>query len=674
MNYTFLSHSKFSMHAPPTRSVWLISLRLILLALVMLINLAAEGHNGAVAYAYPISGITVDGDLSDWPAHYHRYDINELGVGDRAKNEQDLSAQFRVAYHTALQKIFIAVEVVDESLMLDTTGYVNWNTHDGMTLFLDLNHEKSGAPVTQFSEYATKRFMFGREGNWDDIDMKMTQTPKGRNYEWSIQVNRPIHGGLSVAFDLAVVDKDEDNSYSWLSWGALTQKIASASRCGDLVLADKEMTFAQVKGSIDMSQLISEPTALPVRFEHVEKQTLWLQTRTDSTGNYQIKLPLGQYQVYVPKEMQQVGNEFFQLAKSAPVLTTVKEENDDLEQIIARQIPPPHLSGAQGILLNYSTETSIKVDRFIETYREYYEIPGVSLALIKDGQVAYHKTYGVKSTKTNDPVDEKTLFEAASITKPVFGFLVLRLAERGIIDLDAPLYETLPFEDLEVTPEYKKMTARHVLIHQSGLPNWGVPLLHPPGTRYGYSGEGFEYLKRVVCKITGKDIEELLREEVIDPLDLYHMKFKDSEALREVAAIGHQGSNPTYWPIPSEPGMAHSMHTEARAFSKFAIALLEKKGLKPSTYEEMVEIHTESPSEWWNDPTFSEGAGLGIHVRKSPNGNVIGHGGNNGDFKCLFEVFQDLDMGYVVFTNSSRGDELCRDLAAFLVEGASTSE
>ena len=139
--------------------------------------------------------------------------------------------------------------------------------------------------------------------------------------------------------------------------------------------------------------------------------------------------------------------------------------------------------------------------------------------------------------------------------------------------------------------------------------------------------------------------------------------------MRSVAAIGHQGSNPTYWPIPSEPGMAHSMHTEAKAFSRFAIALLNEQGLQPETYRELEKIHTLSPSEYWDSPDYQEGAGLGVHVRKSPNGNVIGHGGNNGDFKCLFEVYQDLDMGYVVFTNSSMGDQLAGDLATFLVEG-----
>ena len=83
----------------------------------------------------------------------------------------------------------------------------------------------------------------------------------------------------------------------------------------------------------------------------------------------------------------------------------------------------------------------------------------------------------------------------------------------------------------------------------------------------------------------------------------------------------------------------------------------------------MRQIHTKSPKEWWSNPKFEEGSSLALHVRKSPKGNVLGHSGNNGDFKCLFEVFDDLDMGYIVFTNSSMGDQLCQDLAPFLIEG-----
>ncbi|MCS3798850.1 serine hydrolase domain-containing protein [Niastella sp. OAS944] len=149
--------------------------------------------------------------------------------------------------------------------------------------------------------------------------------------------------------------------------------------------------------------------------------------------------------------------------------------------------------------------------QFIETYQRYYHIPGVSFALIKEGKLVYHKTYGVRNRITSEKVEDQTLFAAASITKPVYAFAVERLADRGVIDLDKPLYEYLPYKDIEQDERYKLITERHVLTHRTGFPNWcwmnpdnKLNIKFKPGTSFGYSGECFEYIKLVVEKINGK--------------------------------------------------------------------------------------------------------------------------------------------------------------------------
>ena len=233
-----------------------------------------------------------------------------------------------------------------------------------------------------------------------------------------------------------------------------------------------------------------------------------------------------------------------------------------------------------------------EVDRFIETYQKYYNIPGVSLALIKDGQMVYHKTYGVQNTMTGEKVNENTLFEAASVTKPVFAFAVQRLAERGVIDLDKPLYLYLPYPDIAYDDRYKLMTARHVLTHRTGFPNWRwmnedgkLNLKFTPGTDYNYSGEGFEYLKMVIEKITGKKVEQVLQEEVIEPIGLYHTFFSKNDSLQRMVAYGHYDGLPSNNDLPESPGMAYSMHTEAKIFTRFMLYMLEQKGLKAETYD-----------------------------------------------------------------------------------------
>jgi len=627
-------------------------------------------HNGALAYAYPISNITVDGDLNDWPDGMIRYPITQLGAGVAAEGGTDFNAHFRIGFNQESNAIFIAVEITDQSMVLDPSGNVNWDTHDGMEVYLDPNHRKSVSEISQHALYADEKMSFGFDLSWEGIEVISKVTSTGRIYEWRIEPDIKLQPGILMAFDLGVEDMDADKSFSWVSWGKNTQKISSPNNCGDLVLVQPDTKIVSVQGKLETSGFIANPFNLPVRFTDAYNSQFYLQTSIDSLGTYTMSLPAGDYMLDIPTDLMMVGNDFYRIAPNPAKKVSIKYgESNNLPDLAPKQITGPDFKVNQGVLHRFDADQVEAVDSFIEAYQEFYSIPGVSLALIRENEIVYHKTYGVKDATTEEPVTEETLFEAASITKPVFGFVVLRLAEKGIIDLDKPLYEYLPFEALEETPEYKKMTARHVLIHRSGLPNWGVPLINTPGSEYGYSGEGFEYLKRVVVEITGKPVEQLLDEELIDPLGLYHMEFKDSPELREVAAIGHLGSHPTYWSIPQEPGMAHSMHTESKAFSQFAIALLNQQGLEPKTYEELAKIHTESDSEYWNDPNYREGAGLGVHVRESPNGKVIGHGGNNGDFKCLFEVYQDLNMGYVVFTNSNMGDQLAGDLAEFLVEG-----
>ena len=174
------------------------------------------------------------------------------------------------------------------------------------------------------------------------------------------------------------------------------------------------------------------------------------------------------------------------------------------------------------------------------------------------------------------------MFEAASITKPVFGYAVQRLAERGVIDLDKPLYQYLPFKDIEYDERYKLITGRHVLTHRTGFPNWRngkLVINFTPGTAYGYSGEGMQYLQAVIEKITGKGIEQVLKEEVLDPLGMHHTFFSKNDRLMKLVAAGHFDNVPSSDDPPSHPGMAFSMHTEAIEFTKFMLQLLEQKGL-----------------------------------------------------------------------------------------------
>src|SRR5688572_8384958 len=289
-----------------------------------------------------------------------------------------------------------------------------------------------------------------------------------------------------------------------------------------------------------------------IRIRNVQNKMLWLESEVDSTGNYSVDVHPGNYEISFPETYFMREKDLYSAFQKKPMKISLKAgQKTSVPNISIHGEIAPDLIPEKGILHDFNAARAKQLDHFIETYQKYFNIPGVSLALVKDGKLVYHKTYGVKNTITGEKVDGNTLFEAASVTKPVFAFAVQRLAERNVIDLDKPLYEYLPYKDIENDERYKLITARHVLTHRTGFPNWRwmnpdgkLDLKFTPGTKYNYSGEGFEYLKMVVEKITGKKVEQVLKEEVIEPVGLYHTFFSRNDSLRNMVAEGHYNMLP----------------------------------------------------------------------------------------------------------------------------------
>ena len=150
-------------------------------------------------------------------------------------------------------------------------------------------------------------------------------------------------------------------------------------------------------------------------------------------------------------------------------------------------------------------------------------VPGFQVACILDGEIAWTEGLGVRNT-AGDPVTADTVFDLASLTKTLFGTAVLRLVERGVLDLDRPLVDYGSNAAPNMSEQAKRVTARQVLSHQTGLPNWrpfepGSPVsfLRDPGTGFTYSGEGFFWLQQVVEEITGAPLPRLVEREVLEP-------------------------------------------------------------------------------------------------------------------------------------------------------------
>ncbi|WP_202842398.1 serine hydrolase domain-containing protein [Luteimonas saliphila] len=172
-------------------------------------------------------------------------------------------------------------------------------------------------------------------------------------------------------------------------------------------------------------------------------------------------------------------------------------------------------------------------------------LPGMALAVIDDGVVASVHAHGLASVATGAPVTDASMFEAASLSKPVFAYAVMKLAELERIDLDAPLADTLYPDDFPDHPWLRQVTARHVLAHGSGLPNWRGPVggdltpQFPPETRWRYSGEAFFWLQRVVETRLGEGLDALMQRLVLRPAGMRRSTFAWTPLRARYQVDGH---------------------------------------------------------------------------------------------------------------------------------------
>ena len=160
-----------------------------------------------------------------------------------------------------------------------------------------------------------------------------------------------------------------------------------------------------------------------------------------------------------------------------------------------------------------------------------HRVPGAAIAIVEDGALAWQGAYGVLNIETRQPVSDATLFQAASLTKPFFAYAVLRLIDDNRIALDDRLADIYRPDDLTDTEWNDAITVRHVLTHQTGLPNWRpaddetamLQAAFAPGTAYSYSGEAFHWLQQVCETKTGLGLHDLLDRYLLAPAGLTDM-------------------------------------------------------------------------------------------------------------------------------------------------------
>lgn len=315
------------------------------------------------------------------------------------------------------------------------------------------------------------------------------------------------------------------------------------------------------------------------------------------------------------------------------------------------------------------------------------KVPGVSISVISDGRIAWHKGYGVVHAGEPNKITPETVFEACSMSKVVFTYVVLRLVEKGKLDLDRSLADYLAEPYLEDEPLHELITARMVMTHTTGFPNWReggwrrggpLPIKFKPGTEYGYSGEGYLYLQRVVEHITGRPLNSLMKEMLLKPIGMVSSSYVWEQRYDELASVGHNkaGEVKPNRRLYDRANAAYSLYCTADDYARFIVEVMREDrsaehSLSNESIEEMLtptievkDSHGRQAPRIGRSRCVSIHRGLGWVVGKTDGDGIRAwHSGSNGTgFRCYSEFDPAKRTGIVIMTGSVNGKSLYQQL------------
>ena len=319
----------------------------------------------------------------------------------------------------------------------------------------------------------------------------------------------------------------------------------------------------------------------------------------------------------------------------------------------------------------------------------FHKVPGVSIAVINEGKLEWAKGYGVLETKGSNAVTTETLFQAASISKPVAAMASLALVEQGRLSLDENVNSKLTswhLPDNEFTRS-EKVTLRRILSHSAGLtvhgfPGYGaneqVPTLIQildgqkppantdpirvdilPGKQLRYSGGGYTVLQQLMMDLTGKPFPDLMQELVLGKIGMTHSVFAQPlpGELEGIAATGHRPDGEAIkgrWHTYPEMAAA-GLWTTPSDLALFAIELMESaqgKSSKVLSQKMARQMVTKESGSY----------GLGVSVGDIQGTAKFSHGGGNEGFTCILVAYVETGQGAIVMTNSDSGPPLFNEI------------
>jgi CubicO group peptidase (beta-lactamase class C family) len=305
------------------------------------------------------------------------------------------------------------------------------------------------------------------------------------------------------------------------------------------------------------------------------------------------------------------------------------------------------------------------------------DVPGFAMLILREGREELI-TAGITNRSTAQPVTSRTVFQAASLSKPVVAHAVLQLAGSGALDLDEPLariFAPLVPDD----PLANAITARHVLSHRTGLPNWRreeYPLrcYFPPGSRFSYSGEGFVYLQQALEHVTKEPLDALVRRLVLDPLGMRRSSFVWRPDFAAHIADAHEAETVLDRFMPQQANAAYSLLTTAPDYGRFLAASLDGSLLAPAMARQWLAPEIRVPLKRTEalekeEPVLEDGVAWGLGWGLEPQSGCFFHWGANSGARAFAMGVPARRSGVVIFLNEETGLRLVPPIIQSVLPG-----
>lgn len=340
-----------------------------------------------------------------------------------------------------------------------------------------------------------------------------------------------------------------------------------------------------------------------------------------------------------------------------------------------------------------SVPTPEAIDEKVAQLMAANEVKGMALAVIDRGQVQHVAAYGLRNVARNEPLQTDTVMYGASLTKAAFAYYVLHLVDEGRFDLDRPLGAYLPkdltdyedYTDLKGDERWRKLTARHVLTHTTGFPNFRwleddkkLRFHHDPGARYGYSGEGFYVLQLALEEGLKIDVGAQMQARLFAPFAMSRTSLQWRADFAGNLADGY-GMNGEFEPHDerSSVSAAGSMDTTIADQAKLWAAIMRGQGLSARSRAEFTRAMAPILSAQqfptlrdWSDPrgpAIGLAAGLGVVTFDGAQGRHWFKGGHN-DFTGNMLICEEARQRcLVMLANSVRAEKIYPEVAAFIL-------